>query len=186
MICNKICRTCLESKSIDQFHKYSGKDSFRKDCIPCFNIQWKELRKKYKKSHKELLNAWRKENPEKVKLQGKRRKRTDKNRETSRAYWAKNQDKKRAIDNNRRVQKGKSVYCKLRSKDTEIIYKRCAELNKGSSEKLVVDHIIPLVNENICGLHCPENLQIIPLKQNSSKRNKFDWTYDNESWREDL
>jgi hypothetical protein len=185
-LCAKVCVDCLEFKPIEQFHKYSGKQSRRRDCVDCFNIKWQDIRKKHKSAHKKLLNNWRKDNPEKVKAQGKRRKRTDKSRETSRVYWSKNKDKKCAMDNNRRIQKGKSFYCKLRSKDTEIVYKTCVELNKSSLEKLVVDHIIPLINKNVCGLHCPENLQILPLKQNCSKRNKFDGTYENESWRKDL
>jgi hypothetical protein len=185
-LCAKVCVECLEFKPIGQFHKYSGKQSRRRDCIDCFNLEWKSLRKKYKNSHKKLLNSWRKANPDKVKAQGKRKKRTDKSRETSRIYWSNNKDKKRAVDANRRIQKGSSAYCKLRSKETEKIYKACIEMNKTSSEKLVVDHIIPLTNKNVCGLHCPENLQILPLKQNSSKRNKFDGTYENEYWRKDL
>src|SRR6188508_3166669 len=89
-LCAKTCNKCFDFKPIAEFHKYSGKDSRRLDCVACFNIKWKELRKKYKKSHKKLLNTWRKENPDKVRLQGKRRKRTDKHRETARVYWSKN------------------------------------------------------------------------------------------------
>lgn len=185
-ICAKSCVVCFEIKDIQNFHKYSGKQSRRKDCIDCFNKKWKELRVKYKQSHKKLLNAWRKNNPDKVRAQGKRRKRTEKHKEVARLYWSKNKDKKRAIDNNRRVQKGKSNYCRSRMKETLTIYKHCEELNKTSTEKFVVDHIIPLVNKYVCGLHCPENLQILTLKQNSSKRNKFDGTYENESWKKDL
>lgn len=36
-----------------------------------------------------------------------------------------------------------------------------------------VDHIIPLQGENICGLHIPENLQILKATDNRKKGNKF-------------
>lgn len=47
----------------------------------------------------------------------------------------------------------------------------------------VVDHIIPLNNPLVSGLHCTANLQILSTIDNTIKSNKFDGSYNNDSWR---
>jgi len=52
-------------------------------------------------------------------------------------------------------------------KELEYIYGIAKEKN------LVVDHIVPLQHERVCGLHVPANLRCIPQKINAWKSNKL-------------
>lgn len=53
------------------------------------------------------------------------------------------------------------------------VYAECVYLNETMHYPLEVDHIIPLLNRNVCGLHVPENLQIVSRTLNEQKGNKF-------------
>ena len=46
-----------------------------------------------------------------------------------------------------------------------------------------VDHIIPLSNDLVCGLHVEHNLQYLSKSDNARKNNSFDGTQENLGWR---
>jgi 5-methylcytosine-specific restriction endonuclease McrA len=52
------------------------------------------------------------------------------------------------------------------------LYLSAMTLTKATGERYVVDHIVPLSNPDVCGLHVPWNLRVITQEENLKKSNK--------------
>jgi hypothetical protein len=52
-------------------------------------------------------------------------------------------------------------------------YQLAAMFNKHAGEKWHVDHVFPLQGKEVCGLHVPNNLRVIPWLENVKKGNKL-------------
>ena len=53
------------------------------------------------------------------------------------------------------------------------LYQIAITMTKTTGEQYVVDHIVPLRSEFVCGLHVPWNLRVIPRQENLLKSNKL-------------
>jgi hypothetical protein len=101
----------------------------------------------------------------------------EKERARNRARAKRDVGKWRAIVSIRRVRKLQATPLWLSEEDKQAmrdIYIQAAELTRGTGIRYNVDHIVPLTNDRVCGLHVPWNLQIIPAWENLSKGNRFD------------
>jgi 5-methylcytosine-specific restriction endonuclease McrA len=53
------------------------------------------------------------------------------------------------------------------------LYLEAQRLTKLTGERYVVDHIVPLINDAVCGMHVPWNLRIMTQEENLKKSNKL-------------
>jgi hypothetical protein len=53
------------------------------------------------------------------------------------------------------------------------LYRIAITMSQTTGERYVVDHIIPLQGEFVCGLHVPWNLRVITQEENLAKSNKL-------------
>lgn len=128
--------------------------------------------KLYNEKNKEKVRLQRKKsklkNRDKILIQAKEYREKNKDRINKQiSEWQKiNRDKCRAKDAKRRAIELKAIPKFANLNKIKEIYKNCP---KGYH----VDHIIPLNNPIVCGLHVEWNLQYLSAKDNCSKGNKL-------------
>lgn len=93
------------------------------------------------------------------------------------SQWAKdNKDKANAKTALRRAARKRAVPKWLTAEHKQIMQLMYAVARRVSKETGIVyelDHIYPLAGETVCGLHCPENLQLLTRIQNRAKHNRI-------------
>lgn len=142
----KTCTKCGETKGFDKFYRESRMMSgFRPDCKSCHN---KVQRKKYK-ANRDVI------------------------REYQIRYYQDNKAAFAAKSAKRRARKLNATPEWSDLDQIKRIYATCAKITDKTGIQHHVDHVIPLQGENICGLHVPNNLAIIPAKMNLQKSNKY-------------
>jgi hypothetical protein len=176
----KICATCKVQQPTSNFRW--NKTRFESWCKECKSIARKEYYKNNKNSeierakayhHKTYANKrehkiktsveWVKNNPEKYKINAKKCYENTKSKRM--AYAA----MRRALERN-----AVPVWFDSVKSSVDAIYAMRDWMNLTMfGIKYEVDHIIPLKNSKVCGLHVPQNLQVIKQFNNRSKANNF-------------
>ena len=178
----KTCNKCGETKPLFEFHKDKlTKDGHKGNCKVCareITAAWYEANKERKR---ETDAAWRKNNKERTKEHAAAWRKN--NKEHAREYgaaWKKtNKGAVNAAEAKRRAAKLQATTAWADLEEIKQIYNKAAEMNKyctelGTDIRYHVDHIIPLQNDKVSGLHVPENLQIITSEENLRKNNNFE------------
>lgn len=180
----KKCSKCKETRDFVDFYKNRARhDGFCNICKFCEKTKKKypearaiygkkfrnsekgkkyltEYHSSYYQKNKDIYAArgakWRKENPERMKELWNRCAKKENTKQRHKAQEAKR----------------RSIKMKAMPKWSDI--KKIQEFYKNCPEGYHVDHIIPLNNPLVCGLHVIENLQYLTAQENFKKNNKFE------------
>lgn len=179
----KKCTHCLEEKTIEDFDaffdKSRDKTRVRSHCKSCRKIKVRN----YDKGNKSKKAVYNKQYIESnlPKLQKKRVDYHKSNRtkilEYQKSWREGNPDKVAKARFSRRVNFDNAKPSWL-SAEMELEIKRFYTHAKDcylvTGEEYEVDHIIPIKGKDICGLHVPWNLQVLPKDLNRRKSNTYD------------
>lgn len=127
----------------------------------------KEYSRKYKQLNKDAVKEY---------MVEYRKLNLDKIRQVQREYSYANSDKRAAAAARRRAKKRQATPGWALTNDSFImiasLYQESREVSINTGIKHHVDHIVPLTSDTVCGLHCIDNLQVIPSYMNQSKGNR--------------
>ena len=162
----KTCIRCNETKEVSLFNKKtSSADGYGSFCSACQRAKNKEYYSKNKERMKLEAAKYREENKEYYK-------------EYFSKFAKENRHKKNAVAAKRRASKKQATPKWLTEHDHKVIeakYAMATWLSAVVGIQYHVDHIIPLNGINVSGLHVPDNLSVIPAKDNIIKGNRFEY-----------
>jgi len=149
-------------------------------CVQCMKEDWKidnDKRKEKPKSEaaKEAAKRYYERNKDAVKARANARSTTDVNN-YKKKYKELNPELYKALTSVRK-RRHRNATPKWITAEQKLamrnLYLKAQELTKIAGERYVVDHIIPLISPEVCGLHVPWNLRVITQEENLKKSNKL-------------
>lgn len=174
----KVCTKCLIERPLVSFNRGKAyKDGHKTLCKSCEKQYNKERYLRNKTRMLENSRDWAEKNKERKKEINLRssRKNSAKRYEYLKFWRDLNKDRVRCHNSKYRAAKQKATPLWLTErqfKEISDVYTLARECEVLTGDKYHVDHIIPLNGENICGLHVPWNLQVLPYDMNIRKSNK--------------
>lgn len=160
---------CVECTRVARSEYYTNNKE--KALLAIKNWQLKNKEKVNKNSR-----AWRANNPDSAEQVLRRYYETHKEKKLrgNKLWRQMNKDVVQQYNVKRRVQLGVAMPVWANIDAIAAFYRESTRLSKETGIMHHVDHIIPLENDLVCGLHVEHNLQILTQVENNFKRNKFE------------
>jgi hypothetical protein len=173
---------CVVSEGVQPVNNFPkalrNKDGYQNICKVCDSLRGK---RRYQENREAVLDR--------TKVYGKANRHITRkatydyyyrNRESSllrSSKWAKANPDKTAAHTSQRRAKVKNAtppwLTEGHKKQIQDFFTQARDCSIVTGECYHVDHIIPLQNKNICGLHVPWNLQVLPSDLNMKKGNRY-------------
>jgi len=178
---NKECSLCKKVKFFDLFYSDADKEDGRTTrCKECVSQSQKARYKDNPKAWVIRSKKYYEENTIKIKEKAQKyyhtNKHTEKLQEGRRKYRQENKGYLNGLKKLYKIQKTQAIPKWLTDWD-EFVLREIYDLSRMRTDSTGiewhVDHIIPLKGKEVCGLHIPNNLQVIPAVENLSKGNKY-------------
>ena len=147
-----LCHKCLQIKTVENFYPKRDAKRVRKYQSRCKDCA-RTNTAKYKSENLMLV------------------------REQCRKNYIKNSQRiifSKRMSNIKRLQRVPLWLSEFQKKEMENFYWLAKDLEKVTGGIYHVDHIVPLQGKNVCGLHVPWNLQVLPADINMKKSNFFE------------
>lgn len=176
----KRCTGCMQSKRLDAFNRDArtsdGLNVRCRQCVRETKAAWREANRDRCRDYQRRYVA---DNPEAVRSAKLAYFEANKEKATAavRKWQAENPHKRNAITARRYADKTRATPAWANMRVIEMFYLRARHLSETTGEPYHVDHIIPLRNKWVCGLHVEHNLQVLTGAENVKKLNRFkpDW-----------
>lgn len=184
----KTCTKCKQHKPIEQFPLCRGVP--RPRCKPCHSADAMNWANKNPEKYKARLKQWHRINnkpqfmgpPLPAHIAAERRRQAkrkwqennkEKNRASKKEWVIRNKDYHLEKTRSRQANKLNATPVWANRFFIREAYDLAARRESATGFKWHVDHIVPLKSKLVCGLHCEQNIRVIPASLNRSKSNRY-------------
>lgn len=150
-VSSKACVVCARANQ----NKW---DSANKDKLRQYTTKYDQANRDQRR---EAARLYRQQNPEAA-------------NKATQQYRRRNKSLVSALCSERRASLLKATPAWVNRSALKLIYAECENRSRETGTPYQVDHIVPLKNKYVCGLHVPCNLQILTATENRRKRNQFE------------